>query len=111
TFKLLKYLCTSQWYWCLPGFDLVVAPWMVWGQEMSMSHVAVLPPMFQPQILSIFVAVWTCKLSFRASTRKHSISWEVINCPKKKSMQFKILPCPCIPCCNTLFPKILVLQY
>ena len=77
TFKLLKYQCTSQWYWCLPSFDLVVeadhvvVPWMVRGQETSMSHVAVLPPVFQPQILNIFVAVWTCKLSFRAPTRKH----------------------------------------
>src|SRR6185312_12251659 len=46
TFKLLKYLCTSQWYWCLHGFnlvveaDLIVAPWMVRGQETSMSHVS-----------------------------------------------------------------------
>jgi hypothetical protein len=81
------------------------------GQKTSMCHVAVLPPMFQPQILSMFVVVWTCKPSFSAPTRQHSIGWEFINCPKKYSTQSKILLSPCISCFNTIIPKLLELQY
>jgi hypothetical protein len=77
------------------------------GGKMSMCYVAVLPPMFQPQILSMFVEVWTCKLSFSVPTKQHSIGWEVINCPKKYSTQSKSLLSPCISCFNTIIPKLL----
>jgi hypothetical protein len=59
----------------------------------------------------MFVVVWTCKLSFSAPTTQHSISWEVINCPKKDCAQCKILLSPYISCFNTIILKLLELQY